>query len=48
MRYIRKYGDFAQNSSKAEVSMTMNPEGAETWRKLTKDCFNRPRISGGI
>lgn len=30
-------GDFAQNSAKAEVSMTMNAEGAETWRKLTKD-----------
>jgi SecD/SecF fusion protein len=34
-------GDFAQNSSKAEVSMTMNPEGAETWRKLTKDNIGK-------
>jgi SecD/SecF fusion protein len=29
-------GDFAQNSSKAEVSMTMNAEGAETWKTLEK------------
>ena len=28
-------GDFAQNSAKAEVSMTMNAEGAQTWKKLT-------------
>ncbi len=34
-------GDFAQNSSKAEVSMTMNPEGAETWRKLTKENIGK-------
>jgi SecD/SecF fusion protein len=34
-------GDFAQNSSKAEVSMTMNAEGAETWRRLTKDNIGK-------
>jgi SecD/SecF fusion protein len=28
-------GDFAQSSSKAEVSMTMNAEGAQIWKKLT-------------
>jgi SecD/SecF fusion protein len=28
-------GDFAQNSAKAEVSMTMNAEGAQIWKKLT-------------
>jgi SecD/SecF fusion protein len=34
-------GDFAQNSSKAEVSMTMNAEGAETWRRLTKENIGK-------
>ena len=34
-------GDFAQNSSKAEVSMKMNAEGAETWRRLTKDNIGK-------
>ncbi len=29
-------GDFTQGSSAAEVNMTMSPEGALTWRKLTK------------
>lgn len=28
-------GDFAQSSSKAEVNMTMNAEGAQIWKKLT-------------
>jgi SecD/SecF fusion protein len=28
-------GDFAQNSSKAEVSMSMNAEGAQEWKVLT-------------
>ena len=34
-------GDFTQNSSKAEVSMTMNAEGAETWRRLTKENLGK-------
>lgn len=34
-------GDFAQNSSKAEVSMAMNPEGAQTWRRLTADNIGK-------
>jgi SecD/SecF fusion protein len=28
-------GDFAQSSSRAEVNMTMNAEGAQIWKKLT-------------
>ncbi len=28
-------GDFAQGSAKAEVSMTMNAEGAQVWKNLT-------------
>jgi len=28
-------GDFAQNSAKAEVSMSMNAEGAQVWKALT-------------
>lgn len=34
-------GDFAQNSAKAEVSMSMNAEGAETWRRLTKENIGK-------
>jgi SecD/SecF fusion protein len=34
-------GDFAQNSSKAEVSMSMNSEGAQTWKRLTKENIGK-------
>lgn len=34
-------GDFTQGSSAAEVNMTMSPEGALTWRKLTKANIQR-------
>ena len=34
-------GDFAQNSSKAEVSMSMSAEGAQTWKRLTKENIGK-------
>ncbi|MDR1719872.1 MAG: protein translocase subunit SecDF [Dysgonamonadaceae bacterium] len=33
--------DFSQYSSSAEVSMTMNNEGAKKWARLTKENLNR-------
>ncbi|MFV0398532.1 MAG: protein translocase subunit SecDF [Bacteroidales bacterium] len=33
--------DFGQNSSFAEVSMTMNSEGAKTWARLTKENIGK-------
>lgn len=34
-------GDYAQTSSKAEVSMTMNAEGAQTWKRLTAENIGK-------
>ncbi len=34
-------GDFQQNSSKAEVSMSMNPDGAQTWKRLTGENIGK-------
>jgi SecD/SecF fusion protein len=34
-------GDFAQNSAKAEVSMSMNPEGAQIWKRLTAENIGK-------
>lgn len=34
-------GDFTQNSSKAEVSMSMNAEGAQTWKRLTGENIGK-------
>jgi SecD/SecF fusion protein len=34
-------GDFAQGSSKAEVSMSMNAEGAQTWKRLTGENIGK-------
>lgn len=34
-------GDFGQNSSRAEVSMSMNVEGAQTWARLTKENIKK-------
>ena len=33
--------DFSQTSSEAQVSMTMNQEGAKTWARLTKDNIGK-------
>jgi SecD/SecF fusion protein len=33
-------GEYGQNKSVAEVSMTMNSEGAKTWARLTKENVN--------
>ncbi|MDR0232591.1 MAG: protein translocase subunit SecDF [Dysgonamonadaceae bacterium] len=33
--------DFNQYTNSSEVSMTMNPEGAKTWARLTRDNINR-------
>lgn len=33
--------DFGQNSAYANVSMEMNPEGAKTWARLTRENLNR-------
>jgi SecD/SecF fusion protein len=33
--------DFGQNSAFAEVSMTMNSEGAKTWARLTRDNIGK-------
>ncbi len=34
-------GDFEQGSSKAEVSMSMNAEGAQTWKRLTGENIGK-------
>lgn len=34
-------GDFSQTSSAAEVSMSMNAEGAQTWKRLTKENIGK-------
>lgn len=34
-------GDFTQNSSRAEVSMTMNAEGAQIWKRLTGENIGK-------
>ena len=34
-------GDFAQNSSEAEVSMAMNAEGAQLWKRLTAENIGK-------
>jgi SecD/SecF fusion protein len=34
-------GEFGQNKAEAQVSMTMNGEGAKTWARLTKDNINK-------
>ncbi len=34
-------GEFGQNKSKAEVSMTMNGEGAKIWARLTKENIGK-------
>ncbi len=34
-------GDYSQNSSQAEVSMAMNAEGAQTWKRLTADNIGK-------
>jgi len=34
-------GDFTQNSSKAEVSMSMNAEGAQIWKRLTGENIGK-------
>jgi len=33
--------DFSQNSSEAQVSMTMNQEGAKVWGRMTKDNIGK-------
>jgi protein-export membrane protein, SecD/SecF family len=33
--------DFSQNSAEANVSMTMNQEGAKTWARMTKDNIGK-------
>ncbi len=35
------YQDFGQFGNKPEISMRMNPEGAKTWQRLTKENVNK-------